>query len=144
LAPAAAKQQPPASSPDSVITELYKVHRNGRGPVFSTKGRRYITKYFDKRLANLLWKEIAGTPSGEVGNLDFDPLYNAQDTQITHFLVGKPKFEGDKALVVVSFNNFNQKTRITFRMLSTAEGWKIENLIYGDGSDLIKILSATR
>jgi hypothetical protein len=142
LAPAAAKQQPPASSPDAVVTELYKVHRNGRGPVFSTKGKRYITKYFDKRLANLLWKEIAGTPSGEVGNLDFDPLYNAQDTEITNFQVGKPKIESDKALVVVSFNNFNQKTRITFRMLNSAAGWKIENLIYGDGSDLIKILSA--
>ena len=131
----------PTNSPDSVVRELYRVHNNGRGPVFDRKGKKYIFKFFDQKLADLLWKEISETPEGEVGNLDFDPLYNAQDTGITNFQIGKPMAEGDKATVLVSFRNFGQLTRVKFDMHKGNEGWKISNVFYGDKTDLVKILS---
>ena len=131
----------PTNSADSVVRELYRVHNNGRGPVFDPKGKKYIYKFFDQKLADLLWKEISETPEGEVGNLDFDPLYNAQDTGITNFQIGKPVTEGDKAKVLVSFRNFGQLTRVKFDMHKGNEGWKISNVFYGDKTDLVKILS---
>ncbi len=112
--------------------------------MFDRKGKRYIYKFFDQKLADLIWKELTETPEGEVGNLDFDPLYNAQDTGITQFQIGKPLVEGDKATVSVSFRNFGQRTVIKFDMHNSKEGWKIENILYGDKSDLIQILSAPR
>lgn len=138
----ATQQARPTSSPDSVVRELYRVHNNGRGHVFDKRGKRYIYKFFDQKLADLLWKELTETPEGEVGNLDFDPLYNAQDTGITNFVVGKPAVQGDESTVVVSFRNFKQPTRIKFEMHKENGDWRIRNLIYGDKSDLIKILSA--
>ncbi len=143
FSPAAQRVQP-ANSPDRVVRELYRVHNNGRGHVFDRKGKRYIYKFFDQKLADLIWKELTETPEGEVGNLDFDPLYNAQDTGITQFQIGKPLVEGDKATVSVSFRNFGQRTVIKFDMHNSKEGWKIENILYGDKSDLIQILSAPR
>ena len=125
----------------SVIRELYRVHNNGRGGVFEAKGKKYIYKFFDQKLADLIWKDITETPEGEVGNLDFDPLYNAQDTGITRFQIGKPVMQGDTATVLVSFRNFGQPNRIKFEMHHVNEGWKIKNVLYGDKSDLIKILS---
>ena len=137
----AAQKARPANSPASVVRELYRVHNNGKGGVFEAKGKKYIYKFFDQKLADLIWKDITQTPEGEVGNLDFDPLYNAQDTGITNFLIEKPVVQGDRATVVVSFRNFGQRTKVTFEMLNGKEGWKIENILYGNDSDLIKLLS---
>jgi hypothetical protein len=140
----AAQKVPAANTPDAVVRELYRVHNNGRGRVFDRKGKKYIYKYFDQKLADLLWKELTETPADEVGNLDFDPLYNAQDTGITKFLISKPVVNGDDSTVLVSFRNFGQQTKITFELHKGAGGWKIGNLLYGDKSDLIKILSAPK
>jgi hypothetical protein len=137
----AAQRVPSANSPARVIRELYRVHNNGQGGVFEAKGKKYIYKFFDQKLADLIWKDITETPEGEVGNLDFDPLYNAQDTGITNFHIGKPVVEGDSSTVAVSFRNFGQRMRVKFEMRNSKEGWKIKNVIYGDKSDLIKILS---
>jgi len=137
----AAQRAQPTNSPDSVIRELYRVHNNGKGGVFEAKGKKYIYKFFDQKLADLIWKDITETPEGEVGNLDFDPLYNAQDTGITNFQIGKPVVEGDKSTVLVSFRNFGKRTRIKFELHNGKEGWRINNVIYSDKSDLVKILS---
>jgi hypothetical protein len=133
-----------AGTPDAVVRELYRVHRNGYGHVFEKEGRKYQQRFFDKRLADLIWKDITETPDGEVGNLDFDPLFSAQDTKITNFRVGAPTVEGDRATVLVTFNNFGQRNKLTFRMHKAGEVWKVENILYsgnGEDSDLIKILS---
>jgi len=127
-----------------VVRELYRVHNNGRGHVFDAKGKKYIYKFFDQKLADLLWKEISETPEGEVGNLDFDPLYNAQDTRITSFLVNKPVMQGEDATVLVTFRNFNQRTRINFELHHDKDGWRIKNINYGDKTDLVKLLSPTQ
>ena len=119
------------------------MHNNGRGHLFEARGKVNLYKFFDKQLADLIWRDIHNTPEGEVGNLDFDPLYNAQDTKITQFQIGSPLLEGDKATVVVSFKNFGQLTKIKFRMVKRVQGWKIENVDYSDHPDLIKILNTT-
>ena len=136
----AAQRDQPVNSPDSVIRELYKVHNNGKGGVFEAKGKKYIFKFFDQELADLIWKDITETPEGEVGSLDFDPLYNAQDTGITNFQIGRPVMDGERSTVLVSFRNFGQRTRVKFEMQNGKEGWRIKNVIY-DKSDLVKILS---
>jgi ABC-type transporter MlaC component len=136
----AAQRAQPTTSPASVIREVYKVHDNGKGGIFEAKGKKYLYRFFDQQLADLIWKDISQTPEGELGNLDFDPLYNAQDTGITNFQIGKPLVEGNTATVLVTFRNFGQRTRIKFEMRNRESGWKIKNVIY-DKSDLITILS---
>ena len=130
-------------SPTSVIRDLYRVHNNGRGHLFEARGKVSLYKFFDKQLADLIWKNIHDTPEGEVGNLDFDPLYDAQDMKITQFQIGSPLLEGDKATVGVSFKNFGKLTKMKFHMVKRAQGWKIENVDYSNHSDLIKILNTT-
>jgi hypothetical protein len=138
----APQRAPLTKSPDSVVRELYRVHNNGRGHIFDAKGKKYIYKFFDQKLADLIWKNLTETSADEVGNLDFDPLYNAQDMKITNFQVGRPVMEGEESTVLVSFRNFGQRTTIKFELHNGKEGWRIKNLIYGDKSDLIQILSA--
>jgi hypothetical protein len=132
---------PVVSFPETVVKELYRVHRNGYGHVFEKQGRKLQQKFFDQKLAALIWKDLTQTPEGEVGNLDFDPLYSAQDMKIKNFRVGASAVKGDTATVPVTFMNFDQKVRIEFRLVNTKTGWKISNILYGGGSDLVQILS---
>jgi hypothetical protein len=131
----------PAPAPDAVVRELYKAHRDGRGHLFERQGRRQQQKFFDAKLAGLIWKDLTETPGGEVGHLDFDPLYNAQDTQIKNFRVGAAVVRGDAAAVPVTFMNFDRRVKIDFRLVRTKGVWKISNIVYGGDSDLVKILS---
>ena len=130
-----------AASPDAVVRELYRVHRKGYGRVFVKEGRKLQQRFFDENLARLIWKDLTETPQDEVGRLDFDPLYNAQDIHITRFRVGAPALEGDKATVPVTFNNYDRKENLKFSMVKTATGWKISNIDYGEGFTLLKILT---
>jgi hypothetical protein len=128
------------SSPRAVIETLYKVHKQGNGHVFDREGVDRLDRYFDPKLTRLLRKEILGTKPGEVGNLDFDPLFNAQDLDLADFRVGTPRVSGDAATIIVSFRNNNQPVKITYKMRRTARGWRISNLDYGKGYNLVKIL----
>ncbi|MDT7807247.1 MAG: hypothetical protein QOJ70_1060 [Acidobacteriota bacterium] len=132
---------PVADSPTAVVRELYRVHRNGNGPLFEKKGRKFQEKFFDKKLAGLIWKDLTETPEGEIGHIDFDPLFASQDMKITNFRVGVAVLKGDEAEVPVTFNNYDQKVKITFRLVNTNTGWKISNILYADNSDFVKILS---
>lgn len=132
---------PVISFPETLVKELYRVHRNGYGHLFEKQGRKQQQKFFTPSLAALIWKNLTQTPEGEVGNIDFDPLYNAQDTQIRNFRVGASTIKGDTATVPVTFMNFDQKVRLEFRLVNTKQGWKVSNIIYGGGMDFVQILS---
>ncbi|HEX8355317.1 MAG TPA: hypothetical protein VF611_20595 [Pyrinomonadaceae bacterium] len=132
-----------AGSPAAVVRELYRIHRNGYGPLFEKRGRKQHEKFFDAKLAGLIWKDLTETPKDEVGRLDFDPLYNAQDIRIKNFRVGAAAVEGDAASVPVTFVNFDREVKLDFRLVRTKAGWKISNIVYGGegvGSDLLKLL----
>ena len=130
------------AKPDAVVRELYRVHRKGYGHVFVREGRKLQERFFDENLARLIWKDLTETPPDIVGRLDFDPLYNAQDTQIKSFRVGAGVVKGDTAGVPVTFVNLDQKVKIDFRLVRVKGVWKISNIVYGGGSDLLAILSA--
>ena len=126
------------TSPDAVVANLYKQHKK-RSPFFQTGSRALLDKFFERNLASLIWKD-AVTSKGEVGALDGDPLFNAQDMEIKKFEVHKPAYHEGKAEVVVTFENFGQKQEIVFELISQKTGWKIANLKYGDGTDILGIL----
>ena len=138
---AAQAKRAAVASPDAVVRELYRVHKKGYGHVFVKEGRKLQQRFFDANLAGLIWKDLTETPEDMVGHLDFDPLYNAQDIHITRFRIGAPALEGDHATVLVTFNNYDRKENLKFLMTKTATGWKISNIDYGEGFDLLKILT---
>ena len=135
------REGPTISFAETVVKELYRVHRNGNGHVFERRGRKLQQKFFDQKLAALIWRDISETPEGELGNLDFDPLFSAQDMRIKNFRVGAADTNGSTATVPVTFMNYDQKVRIEFHLVNTKAGWKVSNIDYGGGSDLVQILS---
>lgn len=118
---------------DVIVKNLYAAQKNPQtSPFFQAKKRALVDKYFTKELAGLLWKDVVGADG--VGNLDFDPLYNAQDTRITAFKIGKPDYgEGnlEVADVAVTFKNMGKAETLLFRLeQNAAKIWKIGDIYY--------------
>jgi len=129
-------------SPKALVADLYRQHKK-QSPFFQRRSRALLDKYFAPELANLLWQD-ARSSGDEVGALDGDPLFNAQDMDIKNFSiqdgVGGPRM----VVVPVSFENFGQKHEIKFRLFSGGGTWRIANIEYDDGSTLLEILKQDR
>ena len=131
-------------SPKDVVAQLYKAYGTEQSPAGET---RLFTRYFDDELLKLYLKDKREA-KGEVGRLDGDPLYNAQDIQITDFSISEPKITGGpsrtgmNAVVTVRFKNIGKPTRVEYVLRQTVHGWKISDIRYDDGSSLKKILQA--
>ena len=131
-----------AKTPEALVTELYQAQKNKRGPFFQRRSRALVDKYFAKSLADLIWKDAHG-PKGEVGVIDGDPLYDAQDMEIKNFAIGKSVSESaTKAKVPVTFENFGEKKAITFVLTKGATGWRINDIDYGGGRTLVSDFKA--
>ena len=127
-------------APDAVVKELYKQHDAKNSPFFQTKDRAAVDKYFTKRLADLIWKDAVAS-EGEVGALGADPLYDAQDTEITGLKIQADQVDGDQALVLVTFKNFGKAKSLIFNVVRENGAWKISN-ITGDNYNLFNALQA--
>jgi hypothetical protein len=128
-------------SPNALVADLYRVHKGKQSPFFQTRSRALLYKYFAKSLADMIWKDAVSS-KGEVGALDGDPLYDAQDVEIKKFAIGKPSYEGGKAMVNVTFDNFSQPKSFVFILVNGRDGWRIDNIEYGEGRSLRGYLKA--
>lgn len=126
------------TSPDKFVASLCQQHKV-RSPFFQTRSRALLDRYFDKTLANLILQDAIRS-RGEVGALDGDPLFNAQDMEIKKFDIHHPTYREGIADVVVSFENFGQKKEITFILAPRRNDWRVTNIKYDDGADLLGIL----
>ena len=80
-----------------------------------------LGRYFDAALLKLYLKDKREA-KGEVGRLDGDPLYNAQDIQIKDFFVSVPEMVGRETRVTVHFKNIGKPARIIYVLSRTADG----------------------
>jgi Protein of unknown function (DUF3828) len=123
------------TSPEALVADLYRAEKEKRSPFFQTRSRAVLYKYFEKDLSDLIWHDAVKS-KGEVGVIDGDPLYDAQDMEIKDFLINRPRYEAAQALVDVTFENFGQKKTVTFAVVKGATGWRIHDIIYGEGRTL--------
>jgi hypothetical protein len=128
-------------APDQVVKNLYAARKSPKtDPFFQKKNRALLDKFFTKQLADAIWNDIVTVKPGESGNLDFDPLYNAQDTEITNFAIGKADENGQ---VTVKFKNFGKDEEVKFFLIkenTRSKVWKIETIMYSSSDDLGAIL----
>lgn len=133
-----------AATADAVVKNLYAAHDASKSPFFQTKNRALLDRFFVKELADMIWKDAVDSEKEQgVGAIDFDPLYDAQDTQITNFVIEKPSDAGgdDNAFVKVTFKNYGKAFWIDFELMREAgKDWKISGISYGSGDDLASIL----
>lgn len=137
--PADGSAEVQADAPELLVADLYKQHNAKKSPFFQKKDMALVDKFFTKPLADLIWKDAHG-PLGEMGAIDFDPLYDAQDVDIKNFEVAKADIKGETASVVVNFTNFGEKKALFFAMKLASGNWKIDDIKYGRQGSLLKMM----
>jgi hypothetical protein len=125
-------------APKDLVAQLYHAHRSSHDPLVETK---LLDRYFDAPLLKLYLRDKQEA-KGEVGRLDGDPLYNAQDFQISNFSISPPETVKGETHVTVRFKNIGKPTRIVYVLTHVGAAWKISDIRYDDGSSLKKILQA--
>lgn len=133
-----AEMQKGKSSSEAIVEDLYKHQKSS--PFFQTRNHGLVDKYFTKKLSQLIWNDAVSS-KGEVGALDFNPIYDAQDYEIKNLSIRQLKGDNDKAEVAVSFENFGVKVDIIYSVILTKHGWRIDNIKYSNGRTLLGILS---
>src|SRR5215467_11585485 len=74
-------------TPKDLVAQFYQAHRSRHDPLVETK---LLGDYFDAPLLKLYLRDQRES-KGEVGRLDGDPLYNAQDMEISDFSISSPE-----------------------------------------------------
>jgi hypothetical protein len=137
-----ASAQPGSSNLDTgkeLVAQLYKEHSGKSDPLDYPASKKLLPNYFYKPLLELYLKDQEDSKD-EVGKIDFDPLYDAQDFEISDFnLVVLPNKEG-KGYVAARFKNIGVDQEIIFALQRTKMGWRIADIQYKDGRSLRKIL----
>jgi len=130
---------PAATPPKKVVTDLYSAHRGKADPLQYPASKKLLGVYFEKGLLSLFLKDQSES-QGEVGKLEFDPLYAAQDFEIKDFSVVLVTEQKDSAAVAASFKNMGTSEKIVFSLSNTAQGWRVTDIKYPDGRTLKGIL----
>lgn len=126
----------PPRDAETLVAALYSDHAAERSPFFQTGSRAPLDRYFEPSLAELIWKDAVDA-KGEVGALDFDPLYDAQDVEPKNLTVHPAQPDGGALRVPVSFESYGEKRQLTYVLASSADGtWKISDIRYADGRTL--------
>ena len=117
---------------DVLLRDLYKVHAQKSNHILNRKSRKLLDKYFDRNLANLIWRDLT-THTEVYGVIDFDIFYNTQDPPIRNVSVAPPKINGSKASVSVSFTNWGGKDVVVYSLVKESGLWKISDIKYKNG-----------
>jgi len=128
------------SSPEDFIRSLYRFHQPWRNQSDWFGDKRTLSKYFDNELTALFIKD-AECEKREQGvcNLDFDPIYDAQDFErTTNLQIAAVADQAD--LFKVTLTNLGTRT-LVYRLTNTPSGWRISDIKYSDGPSLKEILS---
>lgn len=137
---AGARGDSPNDSPQALLRALYQVHDEGDGPLLRSEGRSQRRVFFTESLALALEGEIDRPDPEELGNLDFDPFYNAQETDLGAMDIAVAKVSGNATVALVRFANGGDPMEIAYRVILDGQAWRIDDIEYGEGRTLRKTL----
>lgn len=125
-----------AGQAKAFVEGLYAAYARTPGPDWIGK---QASEVFSPALLDLLKRDAARTPAGEVGTLDGDPICNCQDYEIRQVAVTvKPGAVG-KAVATASFTNFGEKQTVALDLVWAGGRWRVDD-IHADGTPSLAAL----
>ncbi len=112
------------SSPRAVVEEAYRPYVSGEDFDWS----KYDQSAVLSEGLKALYAKDAEEAGDEIGRIDFDPLINGQDYDVKKLSIGEPQMQGDKAVVEVTFENFERPETIHISLVKEAGGYRIDNV----------------
>jgi hypothetical protein len=95
-------------------------------------------QYYSERLRGLVAANAAPSESAESppAVLDFNPFIGAQQALLRDLSIGAPIERDGKAMVTVSFTNFDNAALLALSLTREADGWKVDDIAsLGEGEN---------
>lgn len=93
-------------------------------------------QYYSERLRGLVATNAAPKEEGGPQVLDFNPFIGAQQALLRDLAIGAPIERDGKAMVTVSFNNFDHGSLLALSLVKDADGWKVDDIAsLGEGEN---------
>jgi hypothetical protein len=118
------------------VEGLYAAYGKPPGPDYVG---RQAAEVFSPALLDLMQKDVARTPPGDVGTLDGDPICNCQDYEIRGVAVTVKAVSTGKAVATARFANFGQPQTVTLDLVWTAGHWRVDD-VHADGTPSLAAL----
>jgi hypothetical protein len=93
-------------------------------------------QYYSERLRGLVAANAA--PQGEDAPpvLEFNPFIGARQALVRDLAIGTPVGNAERAIVTVSFGNFDEVSLMTLSLVKEGEGWKVDDIAsLGEGEN---------
>jgi hypothetical protein len=129
-----------AKDPESVIRNVYAQYSKEAGPAEAEQ------QTFSPDLLKL-WYDVQGSAnSADQVGVDFDVFLDAQDLDAVTGITSKFTPDGNsKGAVDITFTAFGKPKTVSYAMVKTGQGWKIDNISWGAArEDLRQTLAAIK
>jgi len=132
-----------AQTPEGFLQNLYtSEHKPMTKQEIDFTKKESLAKYFDLQLTNLFIKDFECQKKEQgVCNLDFDPIYDAQDFDKQTTGLKVTSLAGQPNVFQVTFTNLGTRTLI-YKLKKTSAGWRISDIKYPEGTSLKELLSS--
>jgi hypothetical protein len=95
-----------------------------------------LQQFYSKHLKQLFAEKRGGESfasaslkSGSTGpNADFDPFVNASSYLLADLNISDPVAIGQRAMVLVSYHNFDHPSLLSLSLLKETDGWKVDDV----------------
>jgi Protein of unknown function (DUF3828) len=132
-----------AQTPELFVRTLIQhAQRASRADEEAQAGLRRAGAIYTSGLIALMRKDRNSTPRGDVGNLDFDPICNCQDSegmQLVTLVVISATSTHASVVATLKFSE-PQPVTVQYFLLRTATGWRIDDIKTSDIPSLRKFL----
>jgi hypothetical protein len=121
--------------PETVIRTIYSQYSKEAGPAEAEQ------QNFSADLYKLYIEAQQGGDQADDVGIDFDVFLDAQDLDAITDVTTKFTADGDdKGTVAAKFTAFGKKKAITYAMVKTPKGWKIDNISWAAGRDDLRTM----
>lgn len=108
--------------PRELVENIYASYSPGQdrpdlSQYYSTTLQHYFDRY-EEKLADEATSEIV-----------FDPFVSAENALLNGLNIGEPTVRGNRAIVNVTFDNFDHPTMLTLSLVREADGWKVDDVV---------------
>jgi hypothetical protein len=144
VAPATAYEDPKA-----LVEAIYQPYASGQkqadlNQFYSARLKQLYAQSIARHSEVAMGSDGAGAGSADVQPLptpqphdllNFDPFIEGQNALINDLSIGEPQVLGDRAVVPVSFHNFDHASLMSLSLVKEPDGWKVDDIAALGGAE---------
>jgi hypothetical protein len=104
-------------NPKALVEAIYR-------PYIERTTPKPVATYYSESLRQL----SLARSQRDGGEINFDPFVNGKSSLLFNLQIGEPLTLGDRALINVSFHNFDHPTVLTLALIEETRGWKVDDI----------------